>query len=80
MSQQNHHMERVGECVSRLRQEFDYDNKHPEIDWKGTQGMRRHLVHRYWGIDNDQVWRGVEYLPKIKDKINSVLLKDNPSP
>ena len=27
-----YHMERVGECVSRLRQDFDYDNKYPEID------------------------------------------------
>lgn len=64
-----YHMERVGECVTRLRQDFDYDNKHPEIDWKGTQGMRRHLVHRYWAIDKDAVWKGVEYLPKIKDKV-----------
>lgn len=68
-----YHMERIGECASRLRQNFHYDDKHPDIDWKGTQGMRRHLVHRYWGIDNDQVWQGVEYLPKIKEKVNRII-------
>lgn len=68
-----YHMERIGECASRLRQEFDYDNKHPEIDWRGAVGMRRHLVHRYWGADKDQVWNGVEYLPKIKDKVDEIL-------
>jgi uncharacterized protein with HEPN domain len=68
-----YHMERIGECVSRLRLDFDYDQKHPEIDWKGTQGMRRRLVHQYWNIDKDRVWEGVEYLPKIKDKVDRVL-------
>ncbi len=84
-----YHMERVGECASRLRQDFDYDNKHPAIDWKGTVAMRRHLVHRYWGVDKDEVWRGVEYLPKIKEKIDELLktkeradekAKENPRP
>jgi len=67
-----YHMERIGECVTRLRQDFDYDHKYPEIDWSGTQAMRRHLVHRYWAIDNNAVWRGVEYLPKIKDKVDEL--------
>ncbi len=73
-----YHLERVGECVSRLRRDFDYDKKHPEIDWQGTQGMRRHLVHRYWAIDRDAVWNGVEYLPKIKEKVDNLIREKQP--
>jgi len=63
-----YHLERVGECVSRLRRDFDYDKSYPSVDWQGAQGMRRYLVHRYWAIDMDAVWKGVEYLPKILEK------------
>ena len=49
------------------------DSKHPDIDWRGAQIMRRHLVHRYWGIEDEKVWQGVEYLPKIKEKVESII-------
>jgi uncharacterized protein with HEPN domain len=39
-------IERVGECASQLRRDFDYDNLHSDVDWKGAQAMRRYLVHR----------------------------------
>ena len=68
-----YHIERIGECASRLRQQFDYDNKHPEIDWGGTVGMRRNLVHWYWSADNEKVWKGVQYLPRIKEKIDEII-------
>lgn len=42
-----YHIERIGACASQLRRDFDYDNKYPEIDWKGAQAIRRYLVHRY---------------------------------
>jgi uncharacterized protein with HEPN domain len=68
-----YHIERIGECVSRLRRDFDYDKKYPEIDWKGTQAMRRHLVHRYWAADKEEVWKGVKYLPKIREKVDELI-------
>jgi uncharacterized protein with HEPN domain len=83
------HMERIGECASNLRRDHDYDNKHPDIDWKGTQGMRRKIVHQYWVTDYEKVWNGVQYLPKIKEKVDELLKekqreapkqKDNPRP
>lgn len=65
--------ERIGECVSNLRAGFNYDERHPDIDWQGTQGMRRRIVHQYWRTDYELVWKGVEYLPKIKNKIDELL-------
>lgn len=66
-------MERIGECASRLRREHGYDAKHPEIDWQGAQAMRRIIVHTYWDTDYAKVWQGIEYLPKIKVKLDELL-------
>jgi uncharacterized protein with HEPN domain len=67
------HIERIGECASRLRREHGYDAKHPEIDWQGAQGMRRILVHSYWNTDYGKVWQGVEYLSKNGGKLDELL-------
>ena len=67
------HVERIGECASRLRREHGYDAKHPEIDWQGAQAMRRIIVHTYWDTDYAKVWQGVDYLPKIKEKLDELL-------
>jgi uncharacterized protein with HEPN domain len=74
-----YHMERIGECASRLRREHDYDNKFPSVDWAGAVGMRRRLVHSYWDTDLEKVWQGVEYLPKFKELVEAVLKAKEPS-
>lgn len=66
-------IERVGECASNLRRKYDYDKTHPEIDWKGAVGMRRHIAHTYWDIDLDQVWEGIEYLLEIRPQIAALI-------
>lgn len=68
-----YHMERIGECASRLRKEFGYDTKHPEMDWHGTVMMRRHLVHVYWKTNPDLVWNGVLYLSTVKELLQRIL-------
>ena len=70
-----YHMERIGECASRLRREHDYDAKHPEVDWQGTQAMRRKIVHTYWDTDYEKVWDGVLYLQTIKEKLDELLIE-----
>lgn len=70
-----YYIERIGECASRLRREYNYDIKHPDIDWQGTQAMRRKIVHTYWDTDYEKVWDGVEYLPKIKAKVDELLME-----
>lgn len=68
-----YHIERIGECASRLRREHDYDTRHPDVDWQGAQAMRRKIIHTYWDTDYDKVWAGVEYLPTIKDKLDELI-------
>lgn len=67
------HMERIGECASSLRRNHYYDAKYPDVDWSGTQAMRRKIVHTYWETDYAKVWQGVEYLPKIKEELERIL-------
>jgi uncharacterized protein with HEPN domain len=67
------HMERLGECASCLRRDHNYDQKHPDIDWASTQGMRRRIVHTYWKTDLELVWKGVEYLPTMKKGLEELL-------
>ena len=57
-------VEIVGESASRLSDEFRA--KHPEVPWHQVVGMRHRLVHDYFGIDLEEVWRTVKQdLPNL---------------
>jgi uncharacterized protein with HEPN domain len=46
----------------------------PEIPWPEVVGMRNHLIHSYFDIDNDRVWdTATEDLPKLKAIIERYL-------
>lgn len=41
--------------------------KHPEIPWKAMAGMRDKMVHEYFGVDLEIVWKTVkERIPTLK--------------
>jgi uncharacterized protein with HEPN domain len=52
-----HHLQIIGEAAARLDAELVKSSPAP---WSGIVGMRNILVHRYFGIDLDAVWRVVE--------------------
>jgi uncharacterized protein with HEPN domain len=46
----------------------------PEIPWPEVVGMRNHLIHSYFDIDNDRVWdTATKELPKLKAIIDRYL-------
>src|SRR3989339_1155878 len=51
----------IGEAVKNLSVEFK--NKHKDIDWRKIAGMRDKIIHFYFGVDYDILWK------TIKDKI-----------
>jgi len=62
----------IGEATRVLSQEFR--DGHPDMPWSEMIGMRHVLVHEYFGIDLDIVWRVVSAeLPMLKRKIDSML-------
>lgn len=67
-------LEIIGEAVKNLPLAFR--KKHVHIPWKEMGGMRDILIHEYFGVDIDLVWKVVEKdIPALKRQI-SVLLKD----
>lgn len=69
-----HHLEIVGEAAAKLGREFH--EEHPSIPWPQLVAMRNVLVHDYFGIDLEEVWRVVERdLPQLKREIETLAEK-----
>ena len=67
-------IEIVGEAAARIGTEVR--SELPEIPWPKVVGMRNHLIHSYFDIDNDRVWdTATEDLPKLKAIIERYLNK-----
>jgi uncharacterized protein with HEPN domain len=67
-----HHFQIIGEATSRLSD--DLCAKHPEIPWAQIVAMRNILVHEYFGVDLNEIWRTVEQvLPAFKVQIQELL-------
>ncbi len=58
-------IEVIGEAVKNLPS--DFRNKYPNIPWIKIAGMRDKLMHHYFGINLETVWKVViEDLPDLK--------------
>ena len=67
-----HHVQVIGEAARNLSASFRL--RHPEVDWSEIVGTRNVLVHHYFGIDKDAVWRVVEQdLPELKRRATAIL-------
>ena len=62
----------IGEAARALSQGLR-DN-HPDIPWSSVIGMRHVLVHDYFEVDLDIVWRVIERdVPALKRSIRNIL-------
>ena len=63
----------IGEAARALSQNLRDD--HPNIPWSSVIGMRHVLVHDYFDIDLDIVWRVIEQdVPALKRNIRNILV------
>jgi uncharacterized protein with HEPN domain len=47
---------------------------HPELPWIEMRGMRNKMIHEYFDVDWDIVWRTVrDDLPALRQQIEDVL-------
>jgi len=52
--------------------------KDPDIPWKEMAGMRDKLIHEYFGVRHDVVWKTVTArLPQVRSQIEKVLKQMN---
>jgi uncharacterized protein with HEPN domain len=69
-------IERICEACKHLVDEYDYDEKYPDVPWRQITGMRIILAHVYWNIEDDIVWDIVERdLPELKKQTQEWLSK-----
>jgi len=67
-----HHIQIIGEATGKITDALKAG--HPHIPWAAIKAMRNVLVHFYFGVNLDSVWRtAVEDLPILKDRILAVL-------
>ncbi len=65
-------LEIIGEAVKKIP--YKIKKKYSQIPWKDIAGMRDKLIHEYFGVDLNKVWRTVkEDLPKIKPEFERIL-------
>ena len=73
-------MEIIGEAVKNISEEFK--DRYPEIPWKKIAGIRDVLIHAYFGVNLERIWKVVkEDIPGLKGeilKVREVLTKEIP--
>ncbi|MBU1566219.1 MAG: DUF86 domain-containing protein [Proteobacteria bacterium] len=67
-------LEIIGEAATHIPSEIT--EKHADIPWAQMKGIRNVLVHEYFGVDAEVLWRTItEDLPSLKNQIQQLLLK-----
>lgn len=65
-------IEIIGEAIRNVDEELIVT--YPKVPWKEARGMRNILIHEYFRIEHDEVWKTLnEDLPKLKIQIISIL-------
>ena len=70
-------LEIIGEAVKNLSDALKQAN--PGIPWRQIAGMRDVLIHHYFGVTLETVWRVVEdHLPTLSRKVDDLLAETGP--
>ncbi len=68
-------LEVIGEAIKNLPIEFR--QKYSQVSWKDIVGMRDKIIHYYFGVDLERVWKVVqEELVVLKKQIKDILVKE----
>ena len=65
-------IEVIGEASKRLPESIKVKNS--ELPWREITGMRDKLIHAYFGMDTETIWKTVkENIPQLKQTIKKML-------
>jgi uncharacterized protein with HEPN domain len=64
-------LEIIGEAAANVPQEIQ--DQYTDIPWYQMKGMRNILIHEYFGVDNEVIWKTIqEDLPILKTKMQDL--------
>ena len=67
-------LEIIGEAVKNLP--VGFTDKYSNIEWRKIAGLRDKLIHHYFGVDFEKVWKVTkEDIPKLKKEVKKILKK-----
>ena len=65
-------IEIIGEAIKNIS--TPVKNNHKEIPWRDAADMRNKLIHEYFGVNMEVVWKAVkEDIPELKEKMSELL-------
>ncbi len=69
----------IGEAAARLSEETR--NRYPAIPWPRIVAFRNILIHTYFGIDWDEVWRAARNrCPVLSAQVAEILAQESGGP
>lgn len=64
----------IGEAVKNVPAEIR--TQYPDLPWRDMAGLRDIIVHQYFGIKLDVIWKIIQNdLPGLEDRIRKILLE-----
>jgi uncharacterized protein with HEPN domain len=66
----------IGEAANRVPENFK--SEHPEIEWRRIIAFRHRIIHEYFGINYEMVWKiKEENVPELQDFIGQAIANLN---
>lgn len=68
----------IGEAAKQISESLK--NKYPKVAWREMTGIRNKLIHEYFGVNYDVLWKTIkEDIPTLRPEIE-IILKDVKQP
>ena len=62
----------IGEAVGKLTDELQ--REYPDVEWQDIKDFRNLLIHEYFGVDLEIVWKIIQDdLPVLMDAVREIL-------
>ena len=62
----------IGEATNHVPE--DVRSRYSDVPWAQLRGMRNILIHEYFGVDTDILWRAVtEDVPRLRKQIQKII-------